>query len=760
MNFKMLLQFLLRAKNFYIVFIFLGCLSLQAQVFIPHSFWRTQPLVVSPTGTQYIVAGDILTFSASGASGTFAWSVSAAAAADGASIATPGSPVDYVSRGTPYTADTVITTSGTSTINTTINTYTPLAISPTLTTVAINTANTFVVSNGYCLGVPGACTAATATWSKISGLGSISAAGVYSSDVTTGGTSVVQVADSIGNIAQATITIVSVLTIIPTILKLPVYSTMNYSAILGAPNYTYTVPVGTGTVGCVSTLNGAHTNAVTTITVINTTGCPSQGVIYVEAETICYTGITATTFTGATRGCDTTTAAAHATGITYNLNRKVYTAPSGTGSGTVRVTDTIATSSDSTVTHVKPVDIKVGYAFGCVLFNDGSVKCWGENNGGQLGVGSAASVGDLETELGGANQFVNLGVGRTATKIATGWYHTCALLDNSTVKCWGQNTYGQLGQNNFISVGVSSANDVANISAINFGARVPNDIWSFAYTSCAKFTDNSSVCWGLNTSGQLGQGTTTNIDPPPATGINYGVGRYATKLVGGPEFTCAILDDATVKCWGLNTNGQLGYNDTTQRTSPAAGAINLGVGRTATDLTAASNANAATYSGHACAVLDNGTVACWGRGSNGQLGDNTSTQRNAPTQTTALGFTASKIWSARRVTCVKSTINTVKCWGQNTTGQCNAGNTTDPYPDAGAAPIIDFGTGVQFSTMATAGRLYCMISGPAGTSPDRVKCWGRPTNSGGATVGALLYFPNTTILGDAFTGDNVPFLNY
>ncbi len=671
----------------FIIILFL-CFSITAQVFIPFGFWKgsTTPLSVSPSGTIYMTPQSIQTFTASGGTGSYNWDSGAAVFADSGGVGPgptqtiTGSPTDYLSRVTPYSANTLILTSGASTINITIQTYDPMSMSPVTATIAVSTTQQFTNTFGYCSGVPGACTNATTTWSIVSGLGSISASGLFTASATPG-TTVIQAADSIGNTAQSTITVVSVLTITPATIKIPVFSTMNFTATLGTTPYTYSVPVGSGTVGCTTTLNGALTAATNPITVLSTAGCPTSGIILVESEKICYSGLTATTFTGTAfggttvlRGCNGTTAAAHLTGLPVNLNQTVYTAPSAIGSETVRVTDNVASTSNSAVTVIKPTSISLGLAFACAIYNSGDLKCWGENTNGQLGIGSTSNIGDLGSEVGGANAFVNLGAGRTATQVTTGNHHTCALLDNSTVKCWGMNTYGQLG--------IGSTVNSTSPALVSFGAKTPNNIWAIGYNTCASFTDNTATCWGYNLYGQTGNGnTTTPVNAPPAAMLNFGASRYPTKMVATNNAICALLNDATVQCWGdnnLSTAGQLGDGSGVDKTSPSQTSINLGAGRTAVDIAGEiSSMTTTTSEGNFCAALDDGTVVCWGRNSTGQFGNGTTTVSGTPTASAAIGFPVSKIYGGYRLTCVKSTVgNYVRCWGRNTEGQLLIGSTT------------------------------------------------------------------------------------
>ncbi len=156
--------------------------------------------------------------------------------------------------------------------------------------------------------------------------------------------------------------------------------------------------------------------------------------------------------------------------------------------------------------------ITAGKSHTCAIVDGGTVKCWGANTDGQLGLGDTNHRGDNPAEMGDQLPTVNLGTGRTAVAISSGGSHTCALLDNHTVKCWGSNAFGQLGLGD---------------------------------------TNNRG-----DDPGEMG-------DQLPA--VNLGTGRTAVAISSGTEQTCALLDNHAVKCWGDNAVGQLGLGDTTDR---------------------------------------------------------------------------------------------------------------------------------------------------------------------------------------------------
>jgi E3 ubiquitin-protein ligase HERC3 len=156
--------------------------------------------------------------------------------------------------------------------------------------------------------------------------------------------------------------------------------------------------------------------------------------------------------------------------------------------------------------------IASGSYYTCAILDNASVKCWGRNDQGQLGLGDSINRGDGANEMGDNLTIVDLGTGRTATAIASGALHTCALLDNAAVKCWGYSNYGQLGQGNTTTLG-DNANEMGdNLPAIDLGTgRTATAIASRRFHTCV-LLDNSAVkCWGFSSYGQLGQGNTNNL---------------------------------------------------------------------------------------------------------------------------------------------------------------------------------------------------------------------------------------------------------
>ena len=345
----------------------------------------------------------------------------------------------------------------------------------------------------------------------------------------------------------------------------------------------------------------------------------------------------------------------------------------------------------------------------CAILDDNTVKCWGDSNVGQIGAGQRlADVGDEMGEMGDALNPIELGSGRTAKAITAGDNHTCAILDDNTVKCWGGNGDGQLGQGNADSIGDGSGEMGDDLDPIALGdGRTAKAITAGTGHTCALLDDNTVKCWGGNSSGQLGQGNTDSIgDGSGEMGdtlnpIDLGSGRTAKAVAAGNLHTCAILDDNTVKCWGGNSSGQLGQGnaanigDGSGEMGDALAPIDLGDGRTAKAITAGAN--------HTCALLDDNTVKCWGHGNDGRLGNEAATSRVGDAMSEmgdalapidlGSGRTAKAITAGANHTCALLDDNAIKCWGGSAFGQLGQGGTANignmPGQMGDALPPID-----------------------------------------------------------------------
>ena len=220
---------------------------------------------------------------------------------------------------------------------------------------------------------------------------------------------------------------------------------------------------------------------------------------------------------------------------------------------------------------VSSVGLSAGGAFSCDLLQSGKVICWGDNRDGQLCYSSdptASSVGDEPGEMSAL--FPVPFTDHTVSAIAAGIASVCALFRDASVRCWGRGDAGQLGTEDANPHGTIPYS-IGSVMPIALGGRMPKAITSGARHVCVLLDDGSIKCWGNNDFGQLGIGNTVAVGSEPGTmgdnlkPVALGTGRTARQVVAGENHTCALLDDGTIKCWGRNSEGQLGLGDTVNR---------------------------------------------------------------------------------------------------------------------------------------------------------------------------------------------------
>ena len=380
--------------------------------------------------------------------------------------------------------------------------------------------------------------------------------------------------------------------------------------------------------------------------------------------------------------------------------------------------------------------ISAGGFFACALLDDGTVKCWGQGGGGKLGNGNASDIGEAPGELGDVLRPIPLGSGRTAQAISAGANHACALLDNGQVKCWGSGDHGRLGRGSTNDIGDSTFEMGDNLVAVDLGTgRTAVAVSAGGFHTCAILDNGNVKCWGHGANGRLGLGGTDDLgDEPGEMGnalpvVLLGTGRTALAIDAGSSHTCAVLDNGAVKCWGSNNTGELGLGDTEDRADEpgevgnAIPAVDLGTGRSAVAVTAGAS--------YTCALLDNASVKCWGFGDSGQLGQDSSLTRGdtAGEMGDALvpvnlgpGRTATTVTAGLRHTCAVLDDATVKCWGNGDNGKLGIGTTTSEGLTAGdmaALPTVSLGTGRTAASVSAGTSSTCAL-----LDDGRVKCWG------------------------------------
>jgi alpha-tubulin suppressor-like RCC1 family protein len=244
--------------------------------------------------------------------------------------------------------------------------------------------------------------------------------------------------------------------------------------------------------------------------------------------------------------------------------------------------------------------IAAGNGHTCALTSGGGLKCWGDDYMGQLGDGKTRTESNVPVDV--------LGLSSGVAAIAVGTFHTCALTSGGGVKCWGPNGYGNLG------IGTATSSSIP-MDVIGLSSAVAA-IAAGEYQTCVLLSSGQMKCWGLNNKGQLGDGTTTNRSiPVDVIGLSSGVAAIAA----GSSPTCALTLSGGVKCWGWNTNGQLGNGTTLDSSVPL-------------DVSGLSNGVVSIAAGgfHVCAVTSGGGVKCWGMNELGALGDGTTADSSVP----------------------------------------------------------------------------------------------------------------------------------
>ena len=360
--------------------------------------------------------------------------------------------------------------------------------------------------------------------------------------------------------------------------------------------------------------------------------------------------------------------------------------------------------------------IDVSYQSTCALIEGGRVRCWGQNDQGQLGYGFTDPVGDDEHpwEVGDVQLPDGL------IQLQSGDGHSCGLLASGTeVVCWGLGSSGQLGYGNTENIGDDEF--PSTVPAVQVGASVDFVTTGGSHT-CVTTVAGQVLCWGAGFNGQLGYGNTNSIgdDETPAAAGNVMVGAAIVDLSAGINQTCVIQANGALRCWGNNSVGQLGYGHTTtigDDETPAS-VTPLTFGEDAVQVTAGFN--------HTCARFASGNVRCWGGNFSGELGRGDTELIGDDELATVLmpidlggEGTVVSIAAGDNHTCALYDDGELRCWGNNFSGQLGLGtadNLGDDEVPAVADPVDLPGEVIQ---MDAGGSHTCAV-----LSDYRVYCWG------------------------------------
>jgi alpha-tubulin suppressor-like RCC1 family protein len=408
-------------------------------------------------------------------------------------------------------------------------------------------------------------------------------------------------------------------------------------------------------------------------------------------------------------------------------------------------TDGLPATCAPAPSDMRVTQVAVGGGRSCAILAGGALKCWG-SIATALGLGDGAPHGSTSNSMGANLPAVDLGTGKKAVAVSLGAMHTCVLLDDATVKCFGGNSYGQLGLGNTVERGGGPGQMGDKLPAVDLGTNRKAIAVSAGYGySCALLEGGSIKCWGSNGGGALGQGDArdrgANLGEmgDALMAVDLGAGKKAVAVSAGSgsdpfyQHTCALLDDGSVKCWGSNVQGELGLGDRTPRggkpgqMGDALPSVDLGTGKKAVAVSAG-------Y-GFTCALLDDKTVKCWGsaddiglgrvdgRGAQpGQMGD------HLPAVDLGTGKAALAVGTGYASACALLDGGSVKCWGMNYAGQLGLGDKvargTQPRQMGDALPAVDLGAcrtaALALGNAYSGGSVHVCALLESGA----LKCWG------------------------------------
>jgi alpha-tubulin suppressor-like RCC1 family protein len=289
------------------------------------------------------------------------------------------------------------------------------------------------------------------------------------------------------------------------------------------------------------------------------------------------------------------------------------------------------------------VDISAGEAHACALLESGALECWGFG----YSFGSPHGVVSVPVAIAG--------LGSGIKQVAAGEEHTCVLLGSGGVQCWGFAGEQEPGSD-FTNPTPQDVQGISGATAIASGDGY----------ACALLGSGGVQCWGGNQVGELGTGSTTPSDsstPLPVFGLTSGV--VALGTLGG-RHTCAVLAGGQVRCWGFNDYGQLGNGSNINSATPV----------TVSGLAASVVSVASGGEEHSCALLSSGDVECWGADALGQLGNNSELIDSlVPIPVGGLDPATAEVVTGDAFSCARGSSGSVKCWGDNGSGQIGTGCT-------------------------------------------------------------------------------------
>jgi alpha-tubulin suppressor-like RCC1 family protein len=359
--------------------------------------------------------------------------------------------------------------------------------------------------------------------------------------------------------------------------------------------------------------------------------------------------------------------------------------------------------ADGTCNLVKPM-ITAGYMHVCALSGAGKVRCWGANGSGQLGYGHTEHIGDDELPSSAGD----VDVGGVVTEVRAGIYHTCALLQTGSVRCWGDRGGMFSYPGDFV---IGDDETPASVGDVEVGGPV-KQIAVGSHHNCVLLETGTVRCWGFN-SGELGYGHSENIgdDESVASAGEVDMGGVVSRISAGDSATCALLTTGGLRCFGWNVHGRLGYGHTENlgddETPAAFGDVPIGA-----DVLQVA-AETGHHLGHVCALVEGGGVRCWGEafwdatgyGTTNDVGDD---ETPASVGDVPIGAPVKRVATGGTHTCALLERGALRCWGNGAAGQLGGGSKLQDVPVAGDIDMVACGGGNT-----------CVLMKDGG-----VRCWG------------------------------------
>ena len=389
-------------------------------------------------------------------------------------------------------------------------------------------------------------------------------------------------------------------------------------------------------------------------------------------------------------------------------------------------------------------EIAAGDQHACVRFHDGRLRCWGNNTHGQLGYGNTESVGDDETpaEVG------DVAMGAPVLDVACGREHTCVILDGGAVRCWGFNNRGQLGiPAPTYTLGDDIGDEPAEVPEFLQDANVGGDaiaITATAWTTFVLLEDGTIRCFGQNAGfGTCGYGTDVfaiGDNEVPAFVGPIDLGGTAVSIDGHGDHACAVLDDGTVRCWGFNEQGALGTGtlDTIGDDESPSSIAPLVFDSAAVEVQ--------TGLRHTCVRLESGEVKCWGQNTRGELGLGhvdpvTTATAGGPV---SLGGPVADIAVSGGHGCALLESGDLRCWGDAGLGRLGYGNSSNDVGDdelPSSQPPLPLDVGL-IRAVEVGNSFSCAL-----VDAGEVICWGANTSGQIAQPGVDFFGNDETIEG-------------